>query len=218
MLSNTARPLHDSIYISLTFGANPEGGRHAFEDRWPTELGRVLGDDKVRIIAEGLGGRTTVFDDLAAAADRNGANLLPSMLASHSPLDCVVIMLGTNDMKDYLCGSALGTAAGMKRLVEMVLTYPYGDDQNVPQIVVVSPPHCVATTHADLNEMFTRGLTESPKLAAHYARHAGEMGVEFFDSASVAVASALDGVHLDAANTRAIGAALAPIVGKALGL
>ena len=57
---------------------------------------------KARVIAEGLGGRTTVHDDWCADADRNGARILPTLLASHSPLDLVVIMLGTNDMKPFL--------------------------------------------------------------------------------------------------------------------
>ena len=60
---------------SLTYGANPTGGlRHAFEDRWPSVLEAGL-DGKARVIAEGLGGRTTVSDDWYAAADRNGARV-----------------------------------------------------------------------------------------------------------------------------------------------
>ncbi len=49
---------------SLTYGANPVpgGARHAFEDRWPGALEAKLGG-KVRVFPEGLGGRTTVFDD-----------------------------------------------------------------------------------------------------------------------------------------------------------
>ncbi|MCB1516043.1 MAG: SGNH/GDSL hydrolase family protein [Hyphomicrobiaceae bacterium] len=203
---------------SLTYGAHPAGGRHEFEDRWPSELGRVLGTDKVRIIAEGLGGRTTVFDDLSSIADRNGARTLPTLLASHQPLDCVVIMLGTNDMKEYLCGSALGAAMGVKRLVEMVRKHPYDLGFPIPEVVIVAPPHCVGTDHPDLSPMFRHGMTESHLLAGHYERVAGDMNATFFDAATVAVADPQDGVHLDAENTRAIGAALAPVVSGLLDL
>ena len=88
---------------SLTFGADPAvmGKRHAFADRWPSALEAGLGADKVRVIAEGLGGRTTVFDDWNAAADRNGSRILPTLLESHSPLDAIIIMLGTNDIKPF---------------------------------------------------------------------------------------------------------------------
>lgn len=203
---------------SLTYGAHPAGGRHQFEDRWPSELGRVLGADKVRIIAEGLGGRTTVFDDLSSIADRNGARTLPTLLASHQPLDCVVIMLGTNDMKEYLCGSALGAAMGVKRLVEMVRKHPYDLGFPIPEVVIVAPPHCVETDHPDLSPMFRHGMKESHLLAGHYERVAADMNVAFFDAATVAVADPQDGVHLDAENTRAIGAALAPVVSGLLDL
>ena len=204
---------------SLTYGADPvpPGGRHPYEDRWPTTLEQSLGRDKVRVIAEGLGGRTTVFDDFSSPSDRNGANVLPMLLDSHKPLDAVVIMLGTNDMKTYVNGSALGAAMGMKRLVQIIRTFPY-DVGSTPEIVLVAPPHCVPTEHADLNDMFRHGIDESRKLAGHYERVAAEFGCGFFDAASVATASHFDGVHLSAENTRAIGTALAPVVGQILGL
>lgn len=204
---------------SLTYGTKPDGtGRHAFEDRWPSTLGAGLGADNVRIIAEGLGGRTTAFDDHSALADRNGIRLLPTILASHNPLDAVVIMLGTNDLKTYLSGSAFAAAMGLKRMIEIIRTYPYDVDAGIPKIVLVSPPHCVETEHADLKPMFAHGLTESRAFAAHYKRIAGELDCGFFDASSVAKASPLDGVHLDAANTRAVGTALVPIVREILGL
>lgn len=202
---------------SLTFGANPDPdstGRHKFEDRWPSALGAGLGGE-ARIIAEGLGGRTTAFDDYSAAADRNGARVLPTLLGSHDPLDLVVIMLGTNDMKDYICGSALGAAMGMKRLVEIVRTYAYSHG-GVPEVIMVSPPHCIETEHADLSPMFRHGMKESHLLAGHYERVAADLGCGHFDAATVAKASPLDGVHLDAANTRAIGEGLVPMVRKLL--
>ncbi|WP_404404078.1 SGNH/GDSL hydrolase family protein [Pelagibacterium halotolerans] len=203
---------------SLTFGADPAGGpRHALEDRWPTRLEAGLGG-KARVIAEGLGGRTTVFDDFSSVAERNGAKTLPMLLSSHQPIDCVVIMLGTNDLKSYICGSALGAAMGIKRLAEIVKTHPYDATAPVPEVVLVAPPHCIETGHADLSPMFETGITESRLFAGHYARVANDIGCTFFDAATVAKASPLDGVHLDAANTRAIGDALAPVVSKLLGL
>ncbi len=42
------------------------------------------------------------------------------------------------------------------------------------------------------------------------------MNVHFFDAGSVAVADKTDGGHLDAANTKAIGVALVPVVKKIL--
>ena len=65
---------------SLTWGYSAETiGRHAYEDRWPSALQAALGSD-VRVIAEGLNGRTTAFDDHLADCDRNGARVLPTLL------------------------------------------------------------------------------------------------------------------------------------------
>lgn len=203
---------------SLTWGAVPNGNRHAFEDRWPTVLGEQLGTDKVRVIVEGLGGRTTIFDDFSSYANRNGAAILPTILGSHQPLDCVVIMLGTNDMKPYTAGAAIASASGMKRLAEIVRTFPYWSDYPAPKTVLVAPPLCVKTDHADLDPMFAGAPEASRDLARHYKRIAEESGCAFFDASSVATASPLDGVHLDAENTRAIGVGLAPIVGRVLNL
>jgi len=199
---------------SLTYGADPviQGGRHAYEDRWPTRLEVGLGG-KVRVIAEGLGGRTTVFDDFATTADRNGARVLPTLIHSHAPLDAVVIMLGTNDMKSFICGDAFGAARGMKRLAEIVRA----EAGDIP-VLLVSPPHCIEPDGPALDPRFGEIIAESHRLAGHYQRVAAETGCHFFDAATVAKASRADGVHLDSANTRAIGDALAPIVKDMLGL
>lgn len=203
---------------SLTFGADADhDARHAYEDRWPTVLEQGLGG-AARVIAEGLGGRTTVFDDFAAAADRNGARVLPTLLGTHSPLDAVVIFLGTNDLKPFINGTAVGAAMGVKRLVEIVRTYPYNRGATVPGIVIVSPPLIAATKHPDLGPMLGDKIAESRQFAGHYRRIASEFDCGFFDAATVATAGAVDGVHLDARSTRAIGVGLVPAVKAVLGL
>jgi lysophospholipase L1-like esterase len=203
---------------SLTYGADAEtGGRHAYEDRWPTVLEKGL-NGAVRVIAEGLGGRTTTFDDWTSSADLNGARILPVLLKSHQPLDAVVIMLGTNDLKRYINGSALAAAMGMKRLAQIVSSFPYDIGHPVPQVVLVSPPYPVVTDHIELAPMFEGGVEESKKLAGHYKRVASELGCTFFDASTVAVATPMDGVHLDVPNTRKIGEGLVPVVKSILAL
>lgn len=203
---------------SLTFGAHAKTGlRHAYEDRWPTVLERGLGA-AARVIPEGLGGRTTVFDDFSAAADRNGAKVLPTLLDTHKPLDLVIVFLGTNDLKTYLNGTAFGAAMGVKRLVEIVRQHPYGNHGPVPQVLMVAPPLTVETDHVDLHPMFAPRADEARLFDVYYSRIARELGCGYFNAASVAVASPIDGVHLDAENTRAIGEGLVPVVKSQLGL
>ncbi len=203
---------------SLTFGANPTGGpRHAHEDRWPTALERGLAG-QARVIAEGLGGRTTVFDDFSSVADRNGARVLPTLLDSHKPLDLVIIMLGTNDLKVYLNGTAFGAAMGVKRLVQIIRQHPYDVGQPIPEVIIVAPPLTVETDHVDLHPMFAPRADEAKLFDFYYSRIARDLGAGYFNAADVAVADKADGVHLDPANTRAIGEGLVPHVRKILGL
>ena len=82
---------------SNTFGTNPAGGRWPLEVRWTGVLQQLLGPG-YRVIEEGCGGRTTIFED-ELERDKNGRAQLRVALRSHRPLDLVILMLGTNDMK-----------------------------------------------------------------------------------------------------------------------
>ena len=203
---------------SLTWGYDPEGpGRHAFADRWPSVLQAGLGAD-VTVIAEGLNGRTTAFDDHLGSADRNGARLLPTILTTHSPIDLAILFLGANDMKPWVAGRAIAAKQGMQRLIDIVRGHAYPLGEDAPDILIVAPPPLCDTGDPDFAAMFEGGIAQSAMLASLYSDLADLTGCGFFDAASVAKASPLDGVHLDAANTRAVGRGLEPIVRVMLGL
>ena len=202
-----------------TWGYNAETlDRHAFEDRWPSVLAKALGPD-VTVIAEGLNGRTTAYDDHLADCDRNGARILPTILHSHDPIDLVIILLGANDMKPVICGTAFGAVQGMERLVDLVRHHAWSfGGQEGPEILLVSPPPICETANTAFAAMFAGGVEQSAMLATLYADLADETGCGFFDAGSVAQTTPLDGVHLDAENTRAIGRGLEPVVRMMLGL
>jgi lysophospholipase L1-like esterase len=202
---------------SLTWGYDPESRtRHALEDRWPSVLAASLGEG-VHVVADGLNGRTTAFDDYTSDCDRNGARILATALHTHAPLDLVIIMLGSNDMKPLVAGKAHAASKGMRRLLDLVRLHGWPMEQELPQILVVSPPPLVETADPDFAAMFEGGVVESAMLASFYADLADETGAGFFDAGSVAKCSSIDGVHLDARNTRAIGRGLAPVVRLLLG-
>lgn len=203
---------------SLTWGHSAElQGRHVYEDRWPSVLQAALGA-QARVIAEGLNGRTTAYDDHLAGADRNGARILPTILSTHAPLDLVIIMLGANDMKPFICGRAIGAKQGMERLVDIIRGHDYPMGENPPDILLVSPPPLCETAEPDFAAMFAGAVDESRMLAAFYRDLADAKGCGFFDAGSVARTTPLDGVHLDAENTRAVGRGLEPVVRLMLGL
>ncbi|WP_395825936.1 SGNH/GDSL hydrolase family protein [Elstera sp.] len=203
---------------SLTWGADAASGeRHNFEDRWPTVLQAALGPS-VEVIAEGLGGRTTAYDDGLADCDRNGARLLPTLLQTHCPLDLVILMLGTNDLKPIIHGTAIGARQGMKKLVSLVRFHDWGQAYKDPEILIVSPPPLCETNNPLFARIFQGGVPEAQKLAPLYADLADQLGCAFFDAGTVARTTPVDGVHLDAEYTRAIGRGLEPVVRRILGL
>lgn len=203
---------------SLTWGYDAETqDRHPLDVRWPSVLQALLGDD-IEVIAEGLNGRTTAFDDHLAAADRNGASVLPTILMTHAPLDLVILMLGANDMKPFICGHAIGAKQGMQRLINLVRMHPYPFGAAAPEVLIVSPPALAETADPDFAAIFSGGVEQSQMLASFYADLADIEGCGFFDAGSVARTSPTDGVHLDADNTRAIGKGLEPIVRMMLGI
>ena len=109
---------------SLTWGfVAGQDARHPFETRWPNALAAGLGG-KARVIEEGQNGRTTVFDDETTFESRNGSVALPLLLISHQPLDLVIIMLGTNDIKFAARCRAFDASMGMERLIQIVKSAP----------------------------------------------------------------------------------------------
>ncbi|WP_112809824.1 SGNH/GDSL hydrolase family protein [Ensifer sp.] len=204
---------------SLTWGYDAtDGGRHVLADRWPSVLQTALGAH-VQVIAEGLNGRTTAYDDHLADCDRNGAKVLPTILHSHAPIDLVILLLGANDMKPIIHGTAFGAVKGIERLVNLVRRHDWPvENVEAPEILIVSPPQLCETANAAFGAMFAGGIEQSGFLAPLYRDLADELDCGFFDAGSVAVTTPVDGVHLDAENTRAIGRGLEPVVRMMLGV
>ena len=200
---------------SLTWGF--EAGtfrRHPFDVRWPNAL--AAGLSNTRVIEEGMNGRTTVFPDPTCEAERNGAVALPILLCSHQPLDLVIIMLGTNDIKYANRCRAFDAAMGMERLIKLIKTHDWVADMPRPEILIMSPPDLCKTSDEWFNDLWGHAIEESKLFAKHYARVAEEQGVHFFDAGSVAKTDPTDGGHLTAADTKLLGEALVPVVKKIL--
>lgn len=194
---------------SLTWGYDSEAGlRHAFDDRWPNVLAKALGDDVV-VITDALNGRTTAFDDHTVAVERNGVKTLPTTLGAHQPLDLVIVLLGTNDLKRHTGGGRVfESRQGLERIVEIIQTFSYQRGYEAPEILLVAPPTFSETMEPDFALLFGDGVEESQHFRSAITKVGEEYGCAVFDAAEVCETVALDGVHLDATHTRALGEAL----------
>lgn len=193
---------------SNTFGTNPHGGRWDFDIRWTGRIQKILGP-YYRIIEEGCGGRTTVWND-DLEPHRNGKEYLPVALSTHKPIDVVILMLGTNDFKARFKAMPKDIAEGIRQLVEMIQTYPYGDFYTVPQIVLVSPIYIGDGIENSTFSGFDNSAVDKSKLMADLIKKvADNMKCHFMDAAIYASPSEYDSLHLEAEEHEILAEAIA---------
>lgn len=182
---------------SNTYGYNPLNGLRYPEDiRWTGRLSKILGDN-YRVVEEGCNGRTTVHDD-PADGWKNGLDYLRPCLNSHKPVDIVILMLGSNDLKQTFCLSAKDIAAGAETLAEVIQDFTLEKQGFVPSIILVSPPEIGSgITNSDFNFAFSADAVEKSKELTIYYRQAAERrGCIFFDAARFIRPSDADSLHL----------------------
>lgn len=200
---------------SNTHGADgPTGRRHPRDVRWPGVVAHELAG-RAHVIEEGLGGRTTIWDE-PFSAGRNGRTYLLPCLASHAPVAVLVIMLGTNDLKSIYRLAAADIAAGAGSLVDLARESACGPDGGRPEVLLVAPPPLGTLTIASELWGFGAARETSRRLAALYREVAAQAGAAFLDAGALVETDPSDGVHLDAAAHAILGRAVAAAVAALL--
>jgi lysophospholipase L1-like esterase len=175
--------------------------------RWPGVLAAALGGE-TDVVEEGLSGRTTVWDD-PFTDFRNGKPYLLPCLRSHQPVDVLVLMLGTNDLKTIFGRAAHEIAAGAGALVELALTSGTGPGGGPPAVLLVAPPRLGDTTDRSEVWGFGEARATAAALPRLYRTVAEMKGVAFLDAASLVGGDPADGVHLGPADHVVLGGAIA---------
>jgi lysophospholipase L1-like esterase len=151
------------------------------------------------VINESCDGRTTRYD----SGECNGLGVILKKLATHSPLDCVVIMLGTNDVKDkYGPPSPIEIAGGMHQILEIIDNHGGG-----ARPILLTPPPLGNVISGEL----ARAQRRIPPVAAGYRLLARDLDIRIVDIYSIInVATDLeaDMVHLNAAGRRKVAEAV----------
>lgn len=200
---------------SNTFGTNPSGGRWPRDRRWPGILQERLGGG-FYVIEEGLGGRTAAAEDFLEG-DKNGRRHLPVSLRSHRPLDLVILMLGTNDLKHRFGLLPRDVAAGAGQLGRLAETYDYGPGYPVPRVLLVSPILIGdGVENSPFSGFSASAAAVSRELAPLYRAQAEAHGWLYLDAASAAGPSELDCLHMEAAGHRALAEAVESVIRKNL--
>ncbi len=192
---------------SNTFGTIPGGGRWEKYIRWPGKLQTLLGEN-YEVIEEGCGGRTTVWnDDLELY--KNGRTALPIMLASHKPLDYVIISLGTNDLKTRFSLLPSDIAMGAAQLVKLVQTFPYGKHYPIPKVLLISPIELGEDIENSVFTGFNKdSFFKSLHLSDAFQKVAATLNCEYINAALYAHPSPVDCLHMDSKNHAALADAI----------
>ena len=164
--------------------------RYGSNERWGGVLRNALGEGYL-VIEEGLCGRTTVWDDPVEGIHKNGQTYLLPCLESHKPIDLVIILLGTNDLKQRFGLSAFDITRGAGVLVELAQASDTGPEGSPPGVLLVAPPPVARLTSFALE--FKGAEEKSRAFGREYRLLAEELRCDFLDAGGVVISSDRDG-------------------------
>lgn len=182
---------------SNTYGYNPANGfRYPKNIRWTGRLQELLGDEYL-ILEEGCNGRTTVFDD-PDDKWKNGLTYLKPCLNTHKPVDMVILMLGSNDLKTVFHADAEKIAEGAEQLVQEIYDFSDSKQSFRPDVILVSPPIIGdAIGQSGFRDAFDEtAITRSQQFAMYYKEAALRKECCFLDAAKYVTSSDIDSLHL----------------------
>jgi lysophospholipase L1-like esterase len=210
----------DSNSWGFTPNPNPPSVRLPVDSRWPDVMQKELGGD-YEVVTEALNGRTTdASDNQLSGAGVDGSAYLPAAINSHHPLDLVIIMLGTNDLKPAYNRTPYRIALGAGHLIDICNTIGggIGTSYKSPKVLLI----CPAPLDPKINEgpvfpeMFKGGLEKSKELPQLYGGIAQLGGAAFFDAGTVISTDGADGLHLTGEAQKKLGTAVAAKVKEIL--
>jgi lysophospholipase L1-like esterase len=155
--------------------------------RWPSLL---TGHE---VIEEGLPGRTAMYDDPVMGAHMNGQAGLKIALESHGPIDVLVLMLGTNDVKARFTSTPEQVVGGIASLLDIAQHRLMQERHGGFQTLLICPPPVVEV--GPIRHEFWGGAARSAALPPLYQALAKARGIGFLDAAAVIAVSPIDGVH-----------------------
>ncbi|MBQ8317863.1 MAG: GDSL family lipase [Lachnospiraceae bacterium] len=193
---------------SNTWGYDPvDGFRH--KNRWTRVLANLMPEHE--IIEEGLNGRTILSVD-PYMPERCLIHNLKLILMSHKPVDMVVLMVGSNELKNIFPCTAKYIAQGIEECVKIILDKNMWDRFNVPKLLVASPilirDEMVTNGGAFADEFDETSVRESKFLAGEYKKICEKYQLEFMDASLYAEASLVDNLHMDEENHKKLGEAM----------
>ena len=170
--------------------------RYGIGERWTSILSELLGN-KFEIIEEGLNSRTLVSNDIRPGKEgKNGYEYLIPCLDTHDPIDLVILMLGTNELKSTYNKSAKEIGEMFEQyFVKTILNRKSQCKDAYPKLLIVTPP--VVNEEVDYckaNNKYVGASKKSEELNNIYKAISEKYNCYFLSNQGLETGS--DGVHL----------------------
>ena len=185
---------------SNTWGYDPETGtRYGDDIRWTGRLEKKLGGD-FRIIEEGQNGRTIANPDPWEWGTKCGMEQILPIVESHMPMEALVIMLGTNDLKSKFHLPVPDIAGSLQNMLKSVRSHcKYYLGAPDLKILIIAPPAIGNNfKNSPFAEFFDADtvIQKSRELPKWYQLVADQFDCEFLDATSEVSGGEADSLHM----------------------
>lgn len=184
---------------SISWGYQP-GSKHqrfASDIRWSGKLQMLLGDN-YEIIEENLNSRGIENGDPRPGKEgRRALDYIEACLDSQDPLDQVIVLLGTNELKHEMNMTAEQVGHSMKKLLEIIINRPSQFRTNFPKVTLLSPPIINEDTeYCKTGDKYLGATKKSRELVKVYETIAAKLNIKFIALNNIVPGA--DGIHIDA--------------------
>ena len=181
---------------SNTWGYIPgsDHQRYGNQERWTKLLANALGE-RFEVIEEGLNSRTLISNDPRPGKEgKNGYEYLIPCLDTHDPIDLVILMLGTNELKETY-GKTVAEIGYLleEYFVKTILNRKSQISNQCPKLLIITPVE-VNENAERAKEIYKGAEEKSKKLNAIYQAIAEKYHCAFLSNESLE--TGIDGVHL----------------------
>ena len=190
---------------SNTYGYKPDrSGQFNENIRWTGLLSKSLGDD-FTIIEDGVCGRTLALDDPMFVGKKE-IKSIENSIRSNSPIDLLIIMLGTNDLKYLYRMAAEKITENCGKLIDKAISSCENPDSI--QILLISPI-LLGENILSINSTYNaQSVKTSHSLAKEFENLAKKKNCYFLAAENYAVASDVDCEHMTAAEHKKLATAI----------
>ena len=202
---------------SNSWGYLDDGKGIRYDGRWTKHFAeRVKPRQNIEILEDCLPGRTSNCDDTADGIQLNGEASLLTVLATHSPLNHVILMLGTNDFKNRFNRKTKDIAASILALASIISLSGMGSgswsEKTPPELTIICPPK-LGVRADDSNwkdfDDWKYGREKSLSLANEIISQLQNRKIHFIDSNEFIESSKIDPIHWNKYSHKLLGVAVA---------